>query len=134
MPDPMHTNDNYEDKIEEMYPEVYRKMMPHVDEVISSANTYDLTEDDLNRMTYQVIMNSNMSADPPRGHNENTVGDVARALILTGLFNQAGYDDGYYPYAYPYYPPVYMFPFGGIFGNRGRRGGFRGGHPHMGRR
>jgi len=130
--------DEYTDKIEELYPDVYKKMIPHVEEAISTvANTYELTEEDVDRMAYQVVRNSNVSADPPRGHNENTMGDAARAMILSGLCDQCCDDDNDDdpPFPFPFFPPFYFYPFGGFFGRRrpGRFGGPRGGR-RMGRR
>ena len=128
--------DQYAEEIKKMYPDVYKKMMPYVEQAVRGID-HKISENDLNRLSGIVVANSNMANDPPRGHNNVTIGDIAKLLILSALFDPPAddYYDDYYPYYYPYTPPFYFFPFRGgghrFDGGRGRRG-FGGGHGGFG--
>ena len=76
---------------ENMQPDVARRILPHIDEAIDTYDTDDnLSEDNLNRMVSHVINKSGLAIDPPIHHNPRTVNDVARALILARMAEEAG--------------------------------------------
>ena len=130
----------YAQQVENMYPDVYKAIMPYINtELATAGQSSPLTEDALNQMTYRVVNSSNILSRLPHGHNEHTVNDIVKVLLLASLYNQYGEDPAYYPYPYqqypypyPVYPPFY-FPFFGGFGNGGMRG-FHGGGFHGGGR
>jgi hypothetical protein len=138
------------ENINELYPDIHKKMLPYVDEAASLYASPDgANEDAVDKMTRHIIIKSNLASNPPYGHNEKTIHDTARGLAIAASAYGGCYDcdddlcdDGFcddyypYPYYYSYYPYVGRGGFGlggyggGGFG-RGGRGfgrGFGGGH------
>ena len=123
MPEPMP------EPMDERYPEIYKHMQPYIDQTMQNHHGGELSEEDLDRMSHEVIEASRIMHAPPRGHNRGTIGDIARAMLIGGMINNHGYD------GYPYYPPYYLMPM--FFHGRHhppRRGGHRGHGGHGGRR
>jgi hypothetical protein len=110
-----------------LYPEIHRRVLPYIDEAIDEFDNggEELNEDSLNRMAQYAVSRSDLLRNPPpQWHNDRSVNDIVRGLLLSGLFGGGYY--GYYPYPYPYrYPRPYPhFP----GRRRGGRGGFGGRH------
>lgn len=145
------------DKIEKMYPEVHKRMAPHVENAVAMfAGHNNLTEDMVNTMANNVLTNSGLAANPPLEHNRNTLNDIARALVLEELFENnwdkldnagsfgaahgdpPGDPSGDPPpffWPAPFFPPFFYFPFGGRGSHNHRRPGrYPGGHHHGGGR
>lgn len=86
---------------EKMYPAAVRRMMQHLDETMD-IHAADLTEDNLNHMTAQLVSKSGAMTDPPP-----SVNDFARWLILMRLAEESGLP--FFPYT-PFLPPFGYFP------------------------
>jgi len=115
---------DYANRISHMYPDVYKKIMPYIDNAVNMlGENHNLTDDQLNQLTYQVINSSNIMNHLPHNHNETTIADIVKVLLLTAIYNKYQDDPPFFPFIYPYafYPSnPFFFPFGGF------RGGFRG--------
>jgi len=114
------------EKMENMYPESYLRLSPHI------ANSIDMLDDDavdrltgedIDMMAEKAVETSGVMHDPPSGHSRNTMSDLARILLIRRLF-----DRGRRRRAIPFY----LYPHDGFHGGHG--GGFYGGHGggHMG--
>lgn len=69
----------------------YIRVYPHVQDIvntISDEDMYYLTEDDITYLTDEVARRSNITNDPPAGHNPFSARDFARALIIGSLFDR----------------------------------------------
>jgi len=54
-------------------------------------------------MAVEALARSNALADPPAGHNGDTLTDLAKAMLIAGLAGRRGLP--IYPFLpYPYYP------------------------------
>ena len=112
---------DYANRILHLYPDVYKKIMPYIDHAVDSLGAnHNLSEEQLNELTYQIIYDSNIMGQLPYGHNEATVGDIVKALLITAIFNRYHTDPPFFPFAFPYafYPfsGFPFFPFGGFHG------------------
>lgn len=106
--------DEYVDKIEDMYPENYKKIYPVIQDITDSIDDnrmYSMTQADLDNMTEQVVRKSNPHRD------ENLAREIARILILRELFDRHDRRRGF-PFI-----PFFFNPFGGR-DHRRRRGRF----------
>ena len=108
----------YPDRLDAIYPEVTKRLKPHIDKATGSYNGGPLSEEMIHGMTREAVDNSGIVHDLPLGHSADTVDDLAKTLVLTNL------DYPYDGYGYPY-PPYFLLPFHHGF-YRGFRGGFRG--------
>jgi hypothetical protein len=109
MSNPAGALPEYAEKLETMYPEVYRKMAPHVEELADSLNDerlYSLTPEDVGRMADEAVARSAALADPPAGHNPNTVRDMARTMLVRNF-----YDRDRRRRIFPAFP-FFFFPYG----------------------
>ena len=94
MPDqinPSHYTDpiTYAGEIERMHPEAYRRILPYIEDTVAGIRDAGaLTEDDINEMAYRAVRNSGIAASPPRGYSESALADIARVLIVAGLYRQ----------------------------------------------
>lgn len=111
---------DYLDTVQRMYPDAYRRMMPYVDRISYEIDDPTaLTESDMTRITHDIVHRSNILSDPPAGHNETTLMDLAGVMLLARLFN------GEMPYTTPFTMPLalpLMSPYGRL--RRPMRGRF----------
>jgi len=89
---------------EHFYPAAARRIMPHIDGALNTYAGMEITEDNLNRMSDDVVRRSMVAGDPPAGQSRNALNDIARILILQRLIDQ-GYNPFFFPFA-----PFYVFP------------------------
>ena len=115
----------YADRISHMFPDIYKRIMPYIDEAVDAlGENHSLTEDQLNQLTFQVIQSSNIMSHLPFGHNEATIADIVKVLLLTEIYDMYHDDPPFFPVIFPFTPfPVspFFFPFDGRFHGRGRR-------------
>ncbi len=105
---PTNNPADYEMKISKMYPDVYRVLMPYIDNAVDSLGQHhDLNDEQLNALTYQVMRNSSVMNQLPYGYNETTIADMVKVLLLSAIIAKYQDDPPYYPFAYPGYPNVY---------------------------
>lgn len=98
---------NHLDSMHRVYPDAYKRMMPYVDRALDEIDDPSaLTEADMSRITRDIVHKSNILSDPPVGHNETTLKDLAGVMILASLFDG---DDN--PFLLPYTLP-FLLPYG----------------------
>ncbi|MCL2080527.1 MAG: hypothetical protein FWH16_00330 [Oscillospiraceae bacterium] len=104
-------------RIEESYPESYRRIYPHVRQLVSAMNDDDgMTGDGMERMADEAVARSGMLSDPAPVHSRGALGDIARILIARELFDRRRGRGGFLPFAPFMFMPIDY------------RGGFRGGY------
>ena len=87
-------------ELEHLFPDAARQMLDYVDEVIHIHGA-DMSEAGIARMSDELARRG--GGNPTRGHNQNTLNDLARLLILQRLIEQGGFP------IFPY-PPFFFFP------------------------
>lgn len=120
----------YADRVSHMFPDIYKRLMPYIEDTVDAlGENHNLTEEQLNQLTYQVMNNSNIMSQLPYGHNQTTIADIVKVLLLTEIFNVYHDDPPFFPFVpfvYPFAPFVpispFFFPFGGFRGRGPRRG------------
>lgn len=124
---PTQDPEAYARRIENMYPGLYHQLMPYIDNAVMylGDDNDNLSEDQLNGLTYQIVQNSGILRDMPSGHNERTIDDIVKVLLLSTIMDQYQEDPPYYPYFAPYpYAPFFFPRFRDGF-RRGYRRGYR---------
>ena len=113
------TNDHMPDMsgLEEMYPDIYKFLKPHVDNIVAMYGGEALDGSVLDDMAAVAVASSGIEEAMPAFHNGSTAGDFAKAMLLTSLLGRYGYPAYPYPYPYPVYPG---FPGRGFDGGRHR--------------
>jgi len=106
-PTPAEPMPSYPEASQDMYPDVYKRMKPYVENVTDQFVGESLSEDSLDRMAEEAVAASAMMRDPPRGHNSNTLKDIAKLLVLSRLWDRDRDRYGYVPYGPSYYPPYW---------------------------
>ena len=103
-----HPNENpaeYAARLESQYPDVYRQLMPYIIQAAQEIeNPDDLTEEEIDAIAYQAALDSGFLRQTPDSHNEESIIDLAKALLFLVLYNQFDADSG------PHYQPV-MLPY-----------------------
>lgn len=89
---------------EYLYPDAAQRMLVHIDDVIHTFGT-DTSEDGIMRMSDELARRTMLGNTPPRGHNNSTLHDLARLLILHRLVEQ-----GIIP-VFPFSPFFFFPPF-----------------------
>lgn len=84
--------------IYDMYPDVHKRMLPHVRDTVQTYGAVDYNEQNLNQMAQNVVQRSGLNADPPRNHNSIGLNDIARALIIAEILNRSN-------------NPLFLYPF-----------------------
>ena len=123
---PMMTADLAE-RMERMYPDAASMLMPHTREMADSLSEEalnSLTHADVARMADEAVMRSGPNL--PMGHSAQTMGDMARALVIRDIVARGRRFGGRFPLF-----PFFFFPWDGWFDGRrfgfdGRRDGFDG--------
>ena len=132
--DPME----YTRQIQTMHPEAYRWMMPYIEHTVTGLqDVHDLTDAQITSMARQAVRNSGIMSRPPHGHNENLLTDIARALIIAGIYSRFWNTPVFCPNCpfpncpNPWQPcwPYQTFPVFPIFPVFPFRPGFRPGRP-----
>ena len=121
---PIAMSENNLSGLENMYPDLYIRLNPHIKNAandISDDMMYNMTVDDVNRITDEAVAKSNIPDDPPMGHNADTIADVARILLLRELFDRDR-GRGFTPFMSPFFlvPFDGHHPYMGMDGSRGR--------------
>ena len=129
--------------MENLYPVVFGRMIPYIDEAIESEaarlgeDMSGLTEESLGRMVQYLLKKSNFIVEPPpHWHNERTLNDIGRALVLDALLFDYADDDAeamgvktqscpYCNSGFPFFPFYPFFPFPRRGFRRPFRPGFR---------
>ena len=134
MPRPTESPDAFAERLERMHPEIFRQLMPYISDMAEQIEQpEDLTEEELNALAYQAALDSGFLAQMPGNHNESTVLDIAKVLLLMAIYDRLD-DDQPDPAVFPYWWSPYWYPgffpwFAPWFGpgfRRRRPGGFRG--------
>ena len=97
--------------IDGMYPDVFKRMKPHVENTVNGFDGGPLTEGEMERMTEEAVTASGIMGDPPRGHNRDTVRDAARGLLLASLDRRRRRPERFFPHHM--HPPIFFHPFWG---------------------
>ena len=92
-------------ELENLYPEAAHVMLDHIDDVLHTHGA-DVSEVGIMRMSDDLVQRSMMGGDPPRGHSQSTLNDLARLLILQRLIEQGAVP--VFPYA-PFFPYTPFF-------------------------
>lgn len=100
---------DYEDHLRRMYPDSFAVMNPHAQHIVDSLSDesmYSLTEDDIDRMSQEVMARVHRPGDPPFGarHPGN---DLARAIVVRNLLDRHRFRRRPFPI---FFPP-FFFPF-----------------------
>lgn len=86
-------NDDMLNRYEQMYPDVYRDLFPHVQSVVDYIDDdmiRSLTDAQMNAMVDEVMASSQMQ-NMPHGHSNNSLRDFARLLLIRELLERGGY-------------------------------------------
>jgi len=85
-------------------------MLPHIDDVLHMHGG-DMSEAGIERMSVDLARRGMMAGDPPRGHNQSTLNDIARLLILQRLLEQGAVPIFPYPPFFFVQPaPIHRLP------------------------
>lgn len=110
MGNPMNSSVDFRDRMRNMYPDVYTRMYPHVQDVadmVRDENMQYLTNEDMDGLANEVMSRSAIIDDPPVGHNRNTLNDIARALLVRELFDRRRRSG-----SRPFFGPLFFVPWG----------------------
>lgn len=97
---------NFSDQIQKLYPDSYIRIYPHVQYMVDSMNDenlYNLTNNDIDRLSDEAIRRSSILNDPPRGHNRETIRDLTRFMFIRDLHDRFR--------RRRFSPPFFFFPF-----------------------
>jgi hypothetical protein len=103
-----------DERIEGSYPESYRRLFPHVNQIVESMSDdamYNMSPDDIDGLAVEAMARSGMSSDPSMAHNA----DVARVMVGRQLFDRhrrRGRGRG----RFPLWPFLFMDYNGGCYG------------------
>ena len=107
-------NNNYMADIkalQDMYPDVYKRLAPHIQRVVESYNGEALDESAIDNMTAKAVSGSGVVPAMSRGYNGNVISGFAKTMLLSSLFGRFGYP----AYPYPIYPEYPVYPVGEPF-------------------
>ena len=74
-------------RIERSYPESYRRLYPHVQQIVDSISDdgmYNMTAEDIDGMAVEAMARSGMHGDPSLVHNK----DIAQVIVARTLFDR----------------------------------------------
>lgn len=118
MTNPANSALDFADRMEQMYPDAYTRIYPHVHYLVSTVHDeslYGMTSEDIERITQEAMRRSNVVGDPPAGHNIHTLGDMTRAMVVRDF-----HDRHRNARFFPFFPPFFFFPFDDRFRDRDR--------------
>ncbi|MCL2370507.1 MAG: hypothetical protein FWC80_04705 [Firmicutes bacterium] len=139
--------DNFDmaDVIVNMYPDIYKRVLPFVDEAMETyGDGRELDDYALQSMTNHIIARADFHNHPHHGYSDRAVRDIVRALLLSRFIGGCGRNCGHRcgsrcDFDFPFFPfwwgrGGYRGSFGGGrgHGRGGHRGGGRGGHSSRG--
>ena len=107
MMSPFDPTFDFAERVERMYPDSYNRIYPQVQNAVDALDDgrmYDLTSDDVDRLTEETMARSGVMSDPPEGHSRSTISDLARALVVRELSDRRR-RRGFFPF------PFFFFPF-----------------------
>ena len=103
--------EEYAARLESLHPDVYRHLMPYIIQAAEEIeNPDDLTEEELDAIAYQAALDSGFLRQMPASHNEDSIIDMAKVLLLLALYNQFDNDPPHQPVMLPYVFPPYWHP------------------------
>ena len=108
----------HEEKIESLYPESYRRLYPHVQDVVDTldeATILNMSQADIGRLAGQAVTQSGVTSKQQVPYGGGVLGDLAQVLVLRELFDR--HDWRRAPFFFPFFPY-------GRFRRRRRRGRF----------
>lgn len=115
MSNPANPMLDYADKMEQMYPDAYTRVYPHVQYLVNSVgdeSLHSITDEDVERIAQEAMRRSNVIGDPPAGHNIHTLGDMTRSLVVRD-FHDRHRRGRFFPFFSPFFSPFFFFPFDG---------------------
>ncbi len=84
----MYSPINFIERMDNMYPESYKKILPFVENMAESLNEnqiYHMTNNDINGITREIIRKGNLHENLPSTYHGNTIHDIVKALLLKEL-------------------------------------------------
>jgi len=108
---------------ESSYPEIFHRLMPYVSEKAAAiTDPFEIRPRDIERMADEVLTESGVMMNPPRGHSSESMRDVARMLMTAEIDRM--YDST--SALFPIFAPPFFFGPGWGWGPRGGWGWGRG--------
>jgi len=122
------------DVIVNMYPDIYKRVLPFVDEAIDAyGGGRELDDRSLQSMTNHIIARADFHNHPHHGYTDRAVRDIVRALLLSRFISGCGRNCHHghscnrrCDFDFPFFP--FWWGIGGFRGSGGGRG-----HGHRGR-
>ena len=75
---------HYAAEIDRRYPALYHRVMPYIEQAhMMHGDIAHMDERQLDQLANEVMRNSGVLHHMPRGHSEDTVGDLVKVLLLT---------------------------------------------------
>lgn len=90
----MHEHEHFEvaqpsgflTEAESSYPEIFHRVMPFISEKAAMiSDPWEITERDINRMADEVMNESGIIMNPPRGHSNESMRDVVKMLMTAEI-------------------------------------------------
>ena len=102
---------------ESSYPEIFHRLMPYVSEKAATiTDPFEISPRDIEHMADEVLNESGVMMNPPRGHNSESMRDVARMLMTAEIDRM--YDST--STLFPIFAPPFFFRPGWFWGPRWR--------------
>jgi hypothetical protein len=127
---PMGLTADFPERMERLYPETAALIAPHARDLVEALNEEALeavSSADISRMAGEAMRRSGMEGNMPRNHNNETLGDLTRAMVVRELVDRHRRRFGR---RFPMFP-FFFFPFDGR-GFDGRHFGFDRDFDHRG--
>jgi len=115
---PMNMMMDHADRFEQMYPDTYSAVAPHVRDMvdgISDDGLEALTDTEMSQMTDEALRRSGLMANVPVGHTAATLGDLTRSVMVRDIVDRHRRHRRF-PFGFPFF----FFPFDGRFGHHHR--------------
>jgi len=123
-------NFQFNDIIVNMYPDIYKRVLPFVDEALEAySGGRELDDRSLQNMTNHIIARADFHNHPHHGYTDRAVRDIVRALLLSRFISGCGRNchHGHHhgccrrcDFDFPFFP--FWWGTGGLRGHGGRSG------------
>ena len=108
---PTYSSLGFGSRMEQMYPDAHTRIFPHVQYLVDSLGDdelHSLTGDDVDRITHEAMRRSGVLHDPPVGHNNDTLNDMTRSMVVRGFHDR--FRRGRF---FPFFSPFFFSPYDG---------------------